>query len=187
MTLKLSLSLPSKAKPPFLRSALRPAWSIFWDGTELAQLLAWIKKLRAGSFVSFAVKRKKARLARTNRIFFNTKRKRHFFIAFIYRLVSSPAESFFPLRSLASASRRRALFFFLTKRSKSQGLELMSDKFVKALFRQHKHPMKDRERTRCLGLWGMKDCCEALTFSPSIISHAGEQGGHSMMRNRMQT
>ncbi|WP_205896847.1 hypothetical protein, partial [Pseudomonas viridiflava] len=77
---------------------------------------------------------------------------------FIYWLVSSLAGNLFPLRSLASASRRRALFFFLAKRSKTQGLDLMSDKFVKALFRQHKHPMKDRERTRCLGLWGMEDC-----------------------------
>jgi len=46
--------------------------------------------------------------------------------------VSAPAENFFPLRWLASASRRRAFFFFLAKRSKTQGLELMSDKFVKA-------------------------------------------------------
>jgi hypothetical protein len=38
----------------------------------------------------------------------------------------------FPLRWLASAGRRRAFFFFLTKRSKSQGLELMSGKIVKA-------------------------------------------------------
>jgi len=34
----------------------------------------------------------------------------------------------------------------------------MLDKIVKALFRQHKHPMKNRERTRRLGSWGMKDC-----------------------------
>jgi len=33
----------------------------------------------------------------------------------------------FPLHWLASAGRRRAIFFFLTKRSKTQGLELMSD------------------------------------------------------------
>ena len=95
----------SKAKPPFLRSALRPAWSIFWDGTDLAQLLTRIKKMRAGSFVSFAVKRKKARPARTKQNSFNPKRKRLFFVAFIYRLLSSPAENLFLLRSLASASR----------------------------------------------------------------------------------
>jgi len=58
---------------------------------------------------------------------------------------------FFPLRWLTSAGRRRAIFFFLTKRSKSQGLELLSDKFVKALFRQHKHPMKDRAKRVALG------------------------------------
>ena len=39
----------------------------------------------------------------------------------------------FPLLWLASASRRRAIFFSLMKRDKNQGLELMSDKFVKAL------------------------------------------------------
>jgi len=37
------------------------------------------------------------------------------------------------------------------KVAKNQGLELMLDKTVKALFRQHKHPMKNRERMRCLG------------------------------------
>ena len=37
----------------------------------------------------------------------------------------------------------------------------MSDKIVKALFRQHKHPMKNRERTRCLGQWWF----ERLWFS----------------------
>ena len=61
----LSLSLPNKAKPLFLRSALRPAWSIFWDGTDQAYSLTLAEKLRAGSFVSFAVKREKARPART--------------------------------------------------------------------------------------------------------------------------
>ena len=65
MTLKRSLWPPGKAKSPFLRSALRPAWSIFWDGTHLAYSLTLTEKLRAGSFVSFAVKRKKARPART--------------------------------------------------------------------------------------------------------------------------
>jgi len=65
----------------------------------------------------------------------------------------------FPLRWLASASRRRAIFFILdNKEANNQGLELMLDKSVKALFRQHKHPMKNRERTRCLGSWGMKGC-----------------------------
>jgi hypothetical protein len=58
---------------------------------------------------------------------------------------------FFPLRWIASAGRQRACFFFLTKRSKSQGLELLSDKIVKALFRQHKHPMKDRAKRAALG------------------------------------
>jgi len=38
----------------------------------------------------------------------------------------------------------KGFLLFLTRASKSQGLELMSDKFVKALFRQHKHPMKNR-------------------------------------------
>jgi len=58
---------------------------------------------------------------------------------------------FFPLCWIASAGRRRAIFFFLTKRSKSQGLELMSDKIVKALFRQHKRPIKDRAKRAALG------------------------------------
>jgi len=41
---------------------------------------------------------------------------------------------------------------FLDKKfNKNQGWELMLDKIVKALFRQHKHPMKNRERMRCLG------------------------------------
>jgi hypothetical protein len=62
------------------------------------------------------------------------------------------------LRWLASAGRRRAIFFILdNKEANNQGLEMRSDKIVKALFRQHKHPMKDRERMRCLGLWGYED------------------------------
>jgi len=47
--------------------------------------------------------------------------------------VSSPAENFFPLRGHASAGRRRAIFFILdNKEANNQGLELMSDKIVKA-------------------------------------------------------
>jgi len=44
-------------------------------------------------------------------------------------------------------------FFFIldNKEANNQGLELMLDKSVQALFRQRKHPMKNRERTRCLG------------------------------------
>jgi len=34
----------------------------------------------------------------------------------------------------------------------------MSDKFVKALLRQHKHPMKDRAKCAALGSGGLKDC-----------------------------
>jgi len=34
----------------------------------------------------------------------------------------------------------------------------MSDKIVKALFRQHKHPMKDRAKRAALGCGDMKDC-----------------------------
>jgi len=95
--------------------------------------------LRAGSFVSFAVKRKKVRPPRTRRFFC------------------------FPLRSLASASRRRAFYLFLDKKvAKNQGLELMSDKFVKALFRQHKQPMKIGRERAALGRGGLKDCGEAL-------------------------
>ena len=46
----------------------------------------------------------------------------------------------------------KGFYLFLDKKvAKNQGLELMLDKSVKALFRQHKHPMKNRERTRCLG------------------------------------
>jgi len=88
-----------------------------------------------------------------------------------------------PLRWLASAGRRRAFYLFLDKKvAKNQGLELMLDKIVKALFRQHTHPMKDRERTRCLGCGVWKIVAEPLTFSPSIIFYAGEQGGDSGVR-----
>jgi len=63
----------------------------------------------------------------------------------------------FPLRWLASVGRRRALFFILdNKEANNQGLELMSDKIVKALFRQHKHPMKDRAKCAALGSGDLK-------------------------------
>jgi len=38
-------------------------------------------------------------------------------IDFVYRLVSAPAENFFPLRGLASAGRRRAFTFLLDQKS----------------------------------------------------------------------
>ena len=129
------------------------------------------KKIASRQFCLFCCQKKKGTSGQDTIKSFNPKRKRHFFVAFIYRLVSSLAVNFFLLRSLVSASRRRALFFFLAKRSKTQGLDLMSDKLVKALFRQHKHPMKDRERTRCLGLWGnLNVSAKISTASPSIIS-----------------
>ena len=37
-------------------------------------------------------------------------------------------------------------------RNKNQGLELMLDKIVKALFRQHKHPMKIGRGRAALGV-----------------------------------
>jgi hypothetical protein len=67
--------------------------------------------------------------------------------------MSSPAENFFSLRGLASAGRRRAIFFFLIKRSKNQGLELMSDKIVKAFRAAAQAPDEGSGKTRCLGLW----------------------------------
>ncbi|MDY0906082.1 hypothetical protein SOM16_14210, partial [Pedobacter sp. CFBP9032] len=34
----------------------------------------------------------------------------------------------------------------------------MSDKIVKALFRQHKHPMKDRAKRAAVGSGNLKEC-----------------------------
>ncbi|MDY0907788.1 hypothetical protein, partial [Pedobacter sp. CFBP9032] len=78
-------------------------------------------------FCFFCCQKKKGPSGQDTIKSFNPKRKRYFFVAFIYRLLSSLAVNFFPLRWLVSAGRRRALFFFLTKRSKTQGLDLMLD------------------------------------------------------------
>ena len=56
----------------------------------------------------------------------------------------------------------------------------MSDKFVKALISAAQAP--DEESGEDALPWvvvGWKIVAEALTFSPSIISYAGEQGGNS--------
>ena len=130
------------------------------------------RKIASRQFCFFCCQKKKGPSGQDKIESFKPKRKRVFFVAFLYRLVSSPAENFFPLRWLAPAGRRKALFSFLTKRSKTelfrelmnaykninnwwitQGLELMLDTIVKPLFRQHKHPMENRDRTRCLGWW----------------------------------
>ena len=47
-----------KAKPLFLRSALRPAWSIFRDGTDQAYSLTLTERLRAGNFASLVAQRR---------------------------------------------------------------------------------------------------------------------------------
>ena len=69
--------------------------------------------------------------------------------------MSPPAENFFPLRWLASAGRRRAFLFSLMKRDKNQGLELMSDKIVKAFRAAAQAPDEGSGNMRCVGL---KDC-----------------------------
>ena len=55
----------------------------------------------------------------------------------------------------------------------------MLDKFVKAFFRQRKHPMKNRAGRVALGSGKLNVSAQALTFSPSIISYAGWQGADS--------
>jgi hypothetical protein len=61
--------------------------------------------------------------------------------------------SFCPLRSLASAHRRRGGSFFSLdrKETKDQGLELMSDKFVKAFLVISTSSDEGSERACCLG------------------------------------
>ena len=67
----LSLLLPIRAKPLFLRSALRPAWSIFWDGTVQAYSLTLAEKLRAGNFASLVAQRREPVRLGQNRILLN--------------------------------------------------------------------------------------------------------------------
>ena len=48
----------------------------------------------------------------------------------------------------------------------------MLDKFVKALFRQHKYPMKNRAGRVVWDNIVLKVSAKALTISPAIISYA---------------
>jgi len=76
----------------------------------------------------------------------------------MYRLVSPPAENF-PAALAWLGWPPKGFYLFLDKKvAKNQGLELMSDKIVKALFRQHKHPMKDRAKCAALDSGGLKNC-----------------------------
>jgi len=52
----------------------------------------------------------------------------------------------------------------------NQGLELISDKFVKAFLVASTSPDEESVRACCLGVVGG---AKALTFSPSIISYTG--------------
>jgi hypothetical protein len=83
--------------------------------------------------------------------------------------------SFCPLRSLASAHRRREGSFFSLdrKETKDQGLELMLDKRVETLLAT---AARNEEKSFLPLFWfGRlgKDCAEVSTASPSIISYAG--------------
>ncbi|KQM76985.1 hypothetical protein ASE74_17090 [Pedobacter sp. Leaf216] len=76
---------------------------------------------------------------------------------------------------LASVSHRGGSYFWLgPKVTKVQGLELMSDKFVKAFWSSAQVPPKGAESVCCLNaVRKEKGNDKALTFSPSIISYAG--------------
>ncbi|KQM75031.1 hypothetical protein ASE74_03385 [Pedobacter sp. Leaf216] len=83
---------------------------------------------------------------------------------------------------LASVRRHRwGSYLFLDKKvTKNQGLELMSDKFVKAFWSSAQVPPKGAESVCCLNtMMKGKGNDKALTFSPSIISYARKQGSDS--------
>ncbi len=120
---------------------------------------------------------------------------RHFPHSVISTAVEKSAEfnfqslsSFFQPLRLASAHRRRKGSFFSLdrKETKDQGLDLMSDKFVKA----SRATVSRLSPWLCppLALDPVLDCArlngyaKALTFSPSFRSYAGWQGADSMVR-----
>jgi len=72
--------------------------------------------------------------------------------------VSPPAENFPAVLACLGWPPKGSYLFLDKKVAKNQGLELMSDKIVKALFRQHKHPMKNRAKRAALDCGGIKDC-----------------------------
>ncbi|KQM72524.1 hypothetical protein ASE74_23260 [Pedobacter sp. Leaf216] len=62
-------------------------------------------------------------------------------------------------------------------------MELMLDKFVKAFLSSAQVPPKGAESLCCLNAAiEEKGNDKASTFSPSIISYAGEQGGNSIIQ-----
>jgi len=64
-------------------------------------------------------------------------------------------------------------FSLMKKGPKNQGLDLMSDKFVKAYWSPAQAPMKIGEGVLPRGSGRSKGVAKALTLSPSIISQAG--------------
>ena len=105
-------------------------------------LCNYLKELpaRLGRYKAFAIRRHEASLFSIKQPFLSGERCRE------------ADRGFSCCAGLPRLAAEGLLPFLDKKVAKNQGLELMSDKIVKALFRQHKHPMKNRERTGCLGL-----------------------------------
>jgi len=77
---------------------------------------------------------------------------------------------------LARLTAARGSYFWLgPKVTKGQGLELLSDKFVKALKAAAQAPMKNRGACAALDSSKLNVIAQALTFSPSIISYANSE------------
>jgi len=92
------------------------------------------------------------------------------------RAVFSAALAFLGYRcetGTAALSPKGFYFWLGPKVTKTQGLDLMSDKFVKAFRASAQVPTKGRKGCAALGSGEVKVFAEALTFSPSIISQAG--------------